>query len=144
MGLLNIESIRTHLIVEGLLDLSEDDMEKVTPNPPHYVHSQVVETLVDRVKIKERKGEKGLKKFLSALRKSVDAGYQPGHEELLELLEKDLSSTKQSTEVGLPPDPEEVGSNSPQLNNPVSLNEEQHDDEVHYLVEGNQYTFKLE
>ena len=67
----------------------------------------------------------------------MDAGHQPGHEELLELLEKDLSSTKQSTEVDLPPDPEEVGSNSPQLNNPVGLNEEQHDDEVHYLVEGN-------
>ena len=101
VDLLNIESIRTHLIVEGLLDLSEDDIGKLTPNPPLYIHSQIVETLVNLVKIKEKKGEKGLEKFLSALRKSVDAGYQPGHEELLKLLEKDLSSTKQSTEVDL-------------------------------------------
>ena len=95
--LLNIESIRMYLIAEEFL--SEDDMEKLTPNPPHYVGSQIVETLV---KIVKRKGERGLEKFLSALRKSVDDGYQPGHEELLELLEKDCLNTKQSPEMGLP------------------------------------------
>ena len=115
VDLLNIKSIRTYLIGVGFLDLSEDDIEKLTPNPPHYVHSQIVETLVNLVIIKERKGEKGLEKFLSALRKSVDAGYQPGHEELLELLEKDLSSTKQSTEMNAS---QEVYSNSPGPNDP--------------------------
>ena len=131
--LLNIESIRVYLIAEEFL--SDDDMEKLKPHPPDYVGSQIVETLVQIVK---RKGERGLKKFLSALRKSVDAGYQPGLEELLELLEKDCSTTKQSSEIHV--SSEEVCSNSSSVNNPVSNeNEEQHDDEVNedfYLVEG--------
>ena len=104
-----------YLIAEEFL--SDDDMEKLTPNPPHYVGSQIVETLV---KIVKGKGERGLEKFLSALRKSVNAGYQPGHKELLGLLEKDLSSTKQSPEMNA--SPEEVSSNSrPGLNDSVRL-----------------------
>ena len=86
-----------YLIAEEFL--SDDDMEKLIPNPPHYVGSQIVETLV---KIVKRKGEKGVEKFLSALRKSVNDGYQPGHEELLELLENDCLNTKQSPEMDLP------------------------------------------
>ena len=140
MDLLKIESIRVYLIAEEFL--SNDDMEKLTPNPPHYVGSQIVETLV---KIVKGKGERGLEKFLSALRKSVNAGYQPGHEELLGLLERDLSSTKQSPEMNA--SPEEDSSNSrPGLNDPVRLidreysNENDDDDEVKenlYMVEGN-------
>ena len=45
----------------------------------------------------------------------MDAGYQPGHEELLELLEKDLSSTKQYTEMNAS---QEVDNNSPRPNDP--------------------------
>ena len=114
--LLNIESIRVYLIAEEFL--SEDDMEKLTPNPPHYVGSQIVETLV---KIVKRKGERGLEKFLSALRKSVEAGYQPAHEELLELLTTDSLNKKQSPEMNLPL--EKVGSDSQRLQDPVRLNE---------------------
>ena len=132
--LLNIESIRVYLIAEEFL--SEDDMEKLTPNPPHYVGSQIVETLV---KIVKRKGAKGLEKFLSALRKSVDAGYQPGHEELLELFKKDCLSTKHSPEMNLPL--EEVGSDSQRLQDPVRLiefgstKEEKCDDDEEKLVD---------
>ena len=137
--LLNIESIRMYLIAEEFL--SEDDMEKLTPNPPHYVGSQIVETLVKLVK---QNGTEGLIKFLSALKKSVDAGYHSGHKELLELLENDCSSTQKSAKKNL--SLKEAGSNSPELNNPVGLiecsneNEEQHDEEAnedYSQVEGN-------
>ena len=125
---LDVDSMRIYLRAEEFL--SDDDMEKLTPNPPHYVGSQIVETLV---KIVKRKGERGLEKFLSALRKSVDDGYQPGHEELLELLKKDCLNTKQSPEMNLPL--EEVSSDSQRLHDPVMLidygtmNEEKCDDE---------------
>ena len=112
--LLNIESIRVYLIAEEFL--SEDDMEKLTPNPPHYVGSQIVETLV---KIVKRKGGRGLEKFLSALKKSVDAGNQPGHEELLELLEKGCSTTKQSAVIKL--SLENFGNDSQKINDSVRL-----------------------
>ena len=139
MEFLNVDSIRIYLRAEEFL--SDDDMEKLTPNPPHYVGSQIVETLVKLVK---QNGAKGLKKFLSALKKSVDAGYHSGHKELLELLEKDRSSTVNSAEMNL--SLKEAGSNSPRPNNPVRLiectneNEERHDDEGnedHAPVEGN-------
>ena len=135
---LNIDSMRIYLRAEEFL--SDDDMEKLTPNPPHYVGSQIVETLVKLVK---QNGAKGLKKFLSALKKSVEAGYHSGHKELLELLEKDRS-TEKSAEMNL--SLKEAGSNSPELNNPPRMiectneNEEQDDDEGnedYSLVEGN-------
>ena len=113
--LLNIETLRVYLRAEAFL--SDDDMEKLIPHPPHYVGSQIIETLVKLVK---GKGKMGFKKFLSALKKSVDAGNQPGHEELLEILEKDYSSTEQSAEI-LPL--EKVGNNSPGPNDPLPLNE---------------------
>ena len=107
---LNIDSMRIYLRAEEFL--SDDDMEKLTPNPPHYVGSQIVETLVKLVK---QNGAKGLKKFLSALKKSVEAGYHSGHKELLELLEKDRSSTEKSAEMNL--SLKEADSNFPELNN---------------------------
>ena len=129
---MNIDSMRVYLRAEEFL--SEDDMEKLTPNPPHYVGSQIVETLVKLVK---QNGAKGLKKFFSALKKSVEAGYHSGHEELLELLEKDRSSTEKSADINL--SLSEAGSNSLRLNNPVECDEEQDDDEVNendHLMEG--------
>ena len=133
MEYLNVDSIRIYLRAEEFL--SEDDMEKLKPHPPDYVGSRIVETLVKLVK---QNGAKGLKKFLSALKKSVEAGYHSGHEELLELLEKDRSSTEKSAEINL--SLSEADGNSPRLNNPVECNEEQDDDEVNendHLVEGN-------
>jgi len=97
--LLDIGSLCVFLIAEEFL--SDDDMEKLKSNPPDYVGSQVVETLV---KIVRKKGQKGLKKFLTALRESANAGNQPGHEELLQLLEnecKEDSSITQSAEVNV-------------------------------------------
>ena len=131
MEYLNVDSIRIYLRAEEFL--SEDDMEKLKPHPPHYVGSQIVETLVKLVK---QNGAKGLKKFLTALKKSVEAGYHSGHEELLELLEKDRS-TEKSAEINL--SLSEADGNSPRLNNPVECDEEQ-DDEVNendHLLEGN-------
>ena len=99
MELLNIESLRVFLRAEEFL--SDDDMEKLNPHPPHYVGSQIVETLV---KLARKKGQSGLEKFLSALRKSANAGNQPGHEQLLELLENECrgcSSTTQSAEMNV-------------------------------------------
>ena len=45
---LDVDSMRIYLRAEEFL--SDDDMEKLTPNPPHYVGSQIVETLVKIVK----------------------------------------------------------------------------------------------
>ena len=111
--LLNIDSLRVFLRAEEFL--SDDDMEMLNPHPPHYVGSKIVETLV---KLVRRKGQKGFKKFLSALRKSVDAGYEPGHEDLLNLLEKECKSTTQSAEVNIPQE-EEAGDDDPQSNDQV-------------------------
>ena len=99
MELLNIESVCVYLRAEGFL--SDNDMEKLNPNPPRYVGSQIVETLAVLVR---KKGQTGLEKFLSALRKSANTGDQPGHEELLQLLEndcKDRSSITQSAEMNV-------------------------------------------
>ena len=110
--------------------LSDDDMAKLQSNPPHYVGSQVVETLVMLVR---KKGQKGLEKFLSALRNSANAGNQPGHEELLQLLEtqnecKEGSSITQSSEVNA--SQKETGDNDLQSNDQVVLIdlEERHDE----------------
>ena len=119
MELLNIESLRVFLRAEEFL--SDDDMEKLNPHPPHYVGSQIVETLV---KIVRKKGQKGLEKFLSALKKSINAGNQPGHEEILDLFEnehKECSSTTQSAEISLPVLQEEVDGNDTQSNDRVML-----------------------
>ena len=129
---LDVDSMRVYLRAEEFL--SDDDMEKLTPNPPHYVGSQIVETLVKLVK---QNGTGGLTKFLSALKKSVNAGYHSGHKELLELLEKG-SSMNNSVEINV--SLKEAGSNSSGLNNPAECDEEQDDDEVNEnqsLVEGN-------
>ena len=129
---LNVDSMRIYLRAEEFL--SDDDMEKLTPNPPHYVGSQIVETLV---KIVKKNGMGGLTKFLSALKKSVDAGYHSGHKELLELLEKGSNMDDKSVEINV--SLKEAGSNSSGLNNPAECDEEQ-DDEVNEnqsLVEGN-------
>ena len=117
MKLLNIDSLRMFLIAEEFL--SDDDMEKLNPHPPHYVGSQIVETLV---KLVRKKGQRGLEKFLSALRKSANAGNQPGHEELLQILEtqnecKEDSSITQSAEVNA--SQEETGDNDLQSNDQV-------------------------
>ena len=129
---LDVDSMRIYLRAEEFL--SDDDMEKLTPNPPHYVGSQIVETLV---KIVKKNGMGGLTKFLSALKKSVDAGYHSGHKELLELLEKGSNMDDKSVEINV--SLKEAGSNSSGLNNPAECDEEQ-DDEVNEnqsLVEGN-------
>ena len=74
----------------------------------------------------------------------VEAGYHSGHKELLELLEKDCSSTVNSAEMNL--SLKEAGSNSPRPNSPPRLiectneNKEQHEDkrnEDYSSVEGN-------
>ena len=130
---LDVDSMRIYLRAEEFL--SDDDMEKLTPNPPHYVGSQIVETLV---KIVKKNGMGGLTKFLSALKKSVDAGYHSGHKELLELLEKGSNMDDKSVEINV--SLKEAGSNSSGLNNPAECDEEQDDDEVNEnqsLVEGN-------
>jgi len=115
--LLDIGSLRVFLIAEEFL--SDDDMEKLQSNPPHYVGSEIVETLV---KIVRKKGQKGLKKFLTALRESANAGNQPGHEELLQLLEnecKEDSSITQSAEVNV--SQKETGDDGPLSNDQVVL-----------------------
>ena len=48
----------------------------LNPHPPYNVGSQIVKTLVNLVR---KKGRRGLEEFLSALRKSANAGNQPGH-----------------------------------------------------------------
>ena len=114
MELLNVDLLRVYLRAEEFL--SDDDMERLSPYPPHYVGSQIVEELV---KLVQKKGEVGLEKFLSALRKSANAGNEPGHEELLQLLEcKDCSSTTQSAEVNV--SQKEAGNNDPQSNEEVA------------------------
>ena len=130
---LNVDSMRIYLRAEEFL--SDDDMEKLKPHPPDYVGSQIVETLVKLVK---QNGTGGLMKFLSALKKSVDAGYHSGHKELLELLEKGSNMDDKSVEINV--SLKEAGSTSSGLNNPAECDEEQDDNEVnenHSLVEGN-------
>lgn len=130
---LNVDSMRIYLRAEEFL--SDDDMEKLKPHPPDYVGSQIVETLVKLVK---QNGTGGLMKFLSALKKSVDAGYHSGHKELLELLEKGSNMDDKSVEINV--SLKEAGNNSSGLNNPAECDEEQDDDEVNEnqsLVEGN-------
>ena len=130
MELLNIESLRVFLRAEEFL--SDDDMEKLKSNPPHYVGSQIVEELVTLVR---KKGQKGLEKFLSALRKSANAGNQPGHEELLQLFDSEYkdrcSSTTLSAEVNVSQN--EAGYNDPQSNDQVppvvEIYQEEYDDE---------------
>ena len=95
--LLDIDSLRVFLRAEEFL--SDDDMEMLNPQRPDYVGSKIVEQLV---KLVRKKGQKGLEKFFSALRKSTSEDNQPGHEELLQLFEnekKGSSSTTQSVEV---------------------------------------------
>ena len=133
---LDVDSMRIYLRAEEFL--SDDDIEKLTPNPPHYVGSQIVETLVKLVKLVKQNGTGGLTKFLSALKKSVDAGYHSGHKELLELLEKGSNMDDKSVEINV--SLKEASSNSSGLNNPAERDEEQDDDEVNEnqsLVEGN-------
>jgi len=125
-----------YLIAEEFL--SDDDMEKLKSNPPHYVGSQIVETLV---KLVRKKGQRGLEKFLSALRKSANAGNQPGHEELLQLLEnecKEGSSITQSAEMNA--SQKETGDDDPQSNDQVppvvQILEECHDGQLVSDLEG--------
>jgi len=75
-----------------------------------------------------KNGQIGPNKFLSALRKSANGGNQPGHEELLQLLENECrgcSSTTQSVEVNV--SQKEAGDVDPQSNDQVVL-EECHED----------------
>ena len=82
-----------------------------------------------------KKGQKGLEKFLSALRKSANAGNQPGHEELLQLFDNEYkdrcSSTTLSVEVNVSQN--EAGDNDPQSNDQVppvvQIYQEEYDDE---------------
>ena len=87
--LIDLPDLLIYLIPEGLL--TSDDIEKLKIAPhPHYTRSDAIYDLAHLI---ERKGENGLVKFISALRKSTSAGNQPGHQELLQLLEDDLGAS---------------------------------------------------
>ena len=96
-GLIDLPDLLINLISECLL--ASDDTEKLRIAPPHYTHSDVIRELVCLI---ERKGENGLVKFMSALRKSASQGDQPGHQELLQLLEDDLAREPQPVPVPVP------------------------------------------
>ena len=79
-----VPTFRIYLRAEGVL--SDDEMAKLDPHPPDYVGSQIVETLAKLIK---QKGERGLQKFMTALRRSVKEENNLGHAELLNILEND-------------------------------------------------------
>ena len=79
-----VPTFRIYLRAEGVL--SDDEMAKLDPHPPDYVGSQILETLAKLIK---QKGERGLQKFMTALRRSVEVENDLGHAELLNILEND-------------------------------------------------------
>ena len=95
--LIDLDDLLIYLYAECLL--TRDDIEKLKVIPSYNTRNDVILKLADLI---ERKGEKGLVKFMSALRKSASQGYQPGHRDLLKLLEDDLKAgTESSTRTQL-------------------------------------------
>ena len=88
--LIDLPDLLIYLTAEGLL--TSDDNQKLKITPPDYTRSDVIRELAYLI---ERKGENRLVKFMSALRKSASQGDQPGHQELLQLLEEDLAHEPQ-------------------------------------------------
>ena len=83
--LLDLDDLTLYLRAEGVL--TEDEMAKLDVVPPHNTPNKVIQTLACLIK---QKGETGLEKFMSALRRSTEIGHQPGHLELLQILESQL------------------------------------------------------
>ena len=91
--LIDLDDLLIYLTAECLL--TRDDTEKLNVVPPHNTRNIVIRALADLI---ERKGENGLVKFMSALRKSASQDNQPGHQELLQLLEDDLGASTESSD----------------------------------------------
>lgn len=86
--LVDLEDLKLYLIAEGAL--TDNDMAKLEILPPYNTPDKVFQTLA---LLMRQKGSRGLQKFMTALRRSVSGGNQPGHKELLQILEEGLATT---------------------------------------------------
>ena len=91
--LIDLDDLLIYLHGECLL--TDDDADKLKVVPPLSTCSVVIRELAHLIK---RKGENGLVKFMSALRKSASEHNQPGHGDLLQLLEDDLGASTESSD----------------------------------------------
>ena len=81
--LIDLSNLQVYLAPECLLTPSDQDKLTVTP---HHTKEDAIYTLARLI---QQKGSTGIEKFLSALRRSASSDNQPGHLELLQILEKD-------------------------------------------------------
>ena len=109
--LIDLDDLLIYLYAECLL--TRDDIEKLKVVPPHSTRNVVIRELAHLI---ERKGENGLVKFMSALRKSASEHNQPGHRDLLQLLEDDLEAT---TDCSSSPKQEQAQMEAQELPHPV-------------------------
>ena len=106
--LIDLDDLLIFLHAECLL--TDDDTDKLKVVPPHNTRNVVIRELAHLIK---RKGENGLVKFMSALRKSASQDNQPGHQELLQLLKGDLGPSTESSDCSSSPIQEQT--HAPQM-----------------------------